>query len=74
MCPTDEYAINDLISVCRKQIKLVITPPQMAILLQKGLILNIRLGKDIEIRRIPYPPSFNNNPARIIDPAIGAST
>lgn len=22
----------------------------------------------------PYPPSFNNNPARIMEPAIGAST
>jgi len=27
MCPTEAYAISDLISVCRKQIKLTITPP-----------------------------------------------
>lgn len=28
----------------------------------------------IEIRIIPYPPSFNRIAARIMDPAIGAST
>lgn len=27
MCPTDEYAINDLMSDCRRQIKLVIIAP-----------------------------------------------
>lgn len=26
------------------------------------------------IRRIPYPPSLRRVPAKIIDPAIGAST
>lgn len=29
--PTDEYAINDFISVCRRQIIEVITPPIIAI-------------------------------------------
>jgi len=72
--PTEEYAINDLISVCRIQTRLVITPPQIAILLHRGLILNIRWGNIKVIRKIPYPPSFSSNPARIIDPAIGAST
>lgn len=28
----------------------------------------------VEIRIIPYPPSFSRIAARIIDPAIGAST
>lgn len=28
----------------------------------------------MEIRRMPYPPSLRRRPARIIDPAIGAST
>ena len=56
------------------QISLVITPPQIAILLHKGLILNIKCGNINVIRKIPYPPSFKSNPAKIIDPAIGAST
>lgn len=29
---------------------------------------------EVSIRIIPYPPNFNRIPARIIDPAIGAST
>jgi len=28
----------------------------------------------VEIRIMPYPPSFSRIAARIIDPAIGAST
>lgn len=31
-------------------------------------------SKMIEIRIIPYPPSFRRMAARIMDPAIGAST
>lgn len=31
ICPTDEYAISDFISDCRKQIIDVITPPTIAI-------------------------------------------
>jgi len=30
ICPTDEYAIKDFRSICRKQITLVKTPPQTA--------------------------------------------
>lgn len=31
MCPTDEYAINDFMSDCRRQIIDVNTPPTIAI-------------------------------------------
>lgn len=31
-------------------------------------------SSNIEIRIIPYPPNFSRIAARIIDPAIGAST
>lgn len=34
--PTEEYAIKDFISVCRKQIILVIKAPHMEILINKG--------------------------------------
>lgn len=30
--------------------------------------------KMVEIRIIPYPPSFSSTAAKTIDPAIGAST
>lgn len=36
-------------------------------------LTNMLLNNDI-IRRIPYPPSFSKIAAKIIDPAIGAST
>jgi alkaline phosphatase len=31
-------------------------------------------NKGIINRKIPYVPSFNNTPAKITDPAVGAST
>jgi len=37
ICPTDEYAINDFKSVCRKQINLVIHAPHRAILEISGV-------------------------------------
>lgn len=56
------------------QIILVITPPHMAILENSGPKEYVRGCRREEIRKIPYPPSFRRSPARIIDPATGAST
>lgn len=71
---TDEYAINDFRSVCRMQIKLVITTPQRAKTINGYDISFVRGVKMVVIRMMPYPPSFSRTAARIIDPAIGAST
>ena len=74
MCPTDEYAIIDFMSDCRKQIIDVTTPPTIAtamIGLTNVLFIYLNI---IIIRAIPYPPSLSKMAARIIDPATGAST
>jgi len=34
----------------------------------------IKFLNKTKTRQIPYPPNFNKTPARIIDPATGAST
>lgn len=74
MCPTDEYAISDFISDCRRQIMDVTTPPTIAIdIIGLISVLFIYL-KIIIIRARPYPPSFSRIAAKIIDPATGAST
>lgn len=74
MCPTEEYAISDFISDCRKQIMDVITPPIKAIVITgPNNILFIKLNIII-IRANPYPPSFSKIAAKIMDPATGAST
>jgi hypothetical protein len=74
MCPTDEYAIIDFISDCRRQIIDVITPPIIAIdIIGLTNILFMYL-KIMIIRVKPYPPNFRRIAARIIDPATGAST
>lgn len=70
----EEYAINDFRSVCRRHRSLAIQAPHN---------LNVRIGvanvweamgKKVDMRHRPYPPSFSKMPARIIDPATGAST
>jgi hypothetical protein len=73
--PTDEYAIKDLMSDCRKQIILVTIAPITEILnkSEDTKVLLILLNKKI-IRKIPYPPNFKRIAASTIDPAIGAST
>jgi hypothetical protein len=58
------------------QITLVITPPAKEIYNnvahQKFInLITIENGKS---RMIPYPPSLRSTPAKIIDPAAGAST
>lgn len=74
ICPTEEYAIRDLISGCRRQIILVITAPHIEIEEIRGIKGRFIFIKGEERRRSPYLPSFNKTPARIIDPATGAST
>ena len=56
------------------QINLLIIPPISAAEVMKVLINMVFLENVKMMRIIPYPPSFNNKPARIIDPATGAST
>lgn len=43
--------------------------------IRKGYAINfVRGSRIIVMRIIPYPPSFKRMAARIIDPAMGAST
>lgn len=64
----------DLRSVWRKQIKLVTVAPISEILIVgEDKVVSV-LGILVIIRNRPYPPSFRRIPARIIDPATGAST
>lgn len=72
--PTLEYAINDFKSVWRIQIKLVSAPPHKARLVIWGANLILKFINSQDIRRSPYLPNFNKMPAKIIDPATGAST
>lgn len=74
MCLTDEYAINDFKSDCRRQISDVNTPPTSAIDISGDRSLMFIAGNDEIMRANPYPPSFSNTAARTIDPATGAST
>lgn len=74
ICLTDEYAIKAFTSVCRMQINLAITPPIRETLIRGGERHLFRTMNFEEIRRSPYLPSFRRIPARIIEPATGAST
>lgn len=66
--------MSDFRSVCRRQIELVIIIPHSDSRIN-GYAIDLVTGSRImEIRIIPYPPSFNRIAARIIDPAMGAST
>lgn len=74
MCPTEEYAISDFKSVCRIQINPVTSAPVRATLtITEERCFNIYLNRCV-IRNSPYPPSLSRIAARIMDPAIGAST
>lgn len=61
-------------SCCRVQINLVIAAPVSEIARIRGLIELIRLGMVIASRIIPKVPNLRRIPAKIIDPATGAST
>jgi len=74
MWPTEEYAIRDFKSGWRRQIRLVTIPPQSEIAAIGGSSLIFAWGNKEANRKIPYPPSFRRIPAKIIDPATGAST
>lgn len=74
MWPTDEYAISAFKSVCRRHIRDVLIAPHKAIEIINEGIRELVGGKCRIIRSNPYPPSFRRIAARIIDPAIGAST
>lgn len=71
---TEEYAIKDFKSVCRKHTSLTNTPPTKLILIQIKLYLMPTLDKNTKTRNNPYPPNFNKTPAKIIEPETGAST
>lgn len=61
-------------SGCRKQIILEITAPHKAVAVM-GLDNNLLIkGNKYDIRKMPYLPNFSKSPAKIIDPATGAST
>lgn len=71
---TEEKAIKDFMSVCREHnIADSKTPNREKIISGAAAWVNESLIK-VPIRKMPYPPNFNNVPAKIIDPAIGAST
>lgn len=53
---------------------LVITPPMREILIIKGADNFLKSENFVAIRKRPYLPNFNKMPARIIEPATGAST
>lgn len=61
-------------SGCRRQISLVIIAPHIVMAIIDGAIFLFILGNKKENRINPYLPSFNSSPARIMDPATGAST
>lgn len=74
MWATDEQAISDFMSCCREQISLVMAAPPSDTARIEGLMELIRFGIVMAKRIIPNVPSLRRIPARIIDPATGAST
>ena len=66
--------INDLRSLWRRQIELVIIIPHRDSIM-KGYAMNSVSGlRSVVTRSMPYPPSFSKIAARTIEPAMGAST
>lgn len=74
ICLIEEYAIKALMSVCRRHNILAIQAPHRLKVRTGDLHMDVVRGKLREIRNNPYLPSFNKMPARIMDPATGAST
>lgn len=72
MCTTEEYAIITFISLNVKHATLRIIPPNRPTTIMRAIILYTAIKAMTRI--IPYPPSFNNTPAKIIEPETGAST
>lgn len=71
---TDEYATKDFISFWIKQSKLVMNAPINPILIKMLDNFKRDVGIICIIRKMPYPPNFRRIAAKIMDPAIGAST
>lgn len=61
-------------SVWRRQIREVMRAPHRAILLMVARVGVEGRGSVADMRMRPYPPSFSRIAARIMEPAIGAST
>lgn len=61
-------------SVWRRQIRPVSVAPSIEILMSSGADKFISLGAMLEKRMAPYPPNLSKILARIIEPAVGAST
>lgn len=66
--------INDFRSVCQEQIEQVIIIPHSDKRINRQAMDLVTGFRITEIRLIPYPPSFSRIAARIMGPAIGAST
>jgi hypothetical protein len=62
------------VSVWRKQINLIIQPPDILKAIQAEFNSVNWLNNMGLIRINPYPPSFKSTPAKIIEPLTGAST
>src|SRR3954462_6635022 len=74
---TDEYATSFFMSFCIKETSAPYTMPMIdsATSQKRTLGCITTLGKNGSEKRInPYVPIFNSTPARITDPAVGAST
>jgi len=61
-------------SVWRRQIRPVSVAPNIEILRRRGADIFISFGAILENRIAPYPPNLSRILARIIEPAVGAST
>lgn len=74
ICATEEYATKAFKSLSRQHTKPINTIPTKLKLIKKKFIL-INTDENFQNTRIkPYPPNFSKTPAKIIDPATGAST
>lgn len=74
MWTTEELATNSFMSKWRRQPTLMKTAPISLNTIKNSLNPILLIAIKPNTRIIPYPPNFNKTPARIIDPATGAST
>lgn len=75
MWPTEEYAINAFRSVCRRHIILVTRAPHMQNTIRGAdTVVDEGVENIVIMRSRPYPPNLSSIAAKIIDPAMGAST
>lgn len=70
----DENAIRDFRSVCREHNIAENRIPNVEKIIRGAVRECSESGMRVLIRKIPYPPSLSKVPARIMDPAMGAST